>query len=68
MKFPVTVFQDEDGMYVAECPIIPGCISQGKTEEEATINISEAIKDCLEVRQEKGMPLTISIRQIEVAV
>jgi predicted RNase H-like HicB family nuclease len=60
MKFIVTVEKDEDGMIIIECPSIPGCVSQGKTEEEATVNIMDAIKQCLEVRAEKGMPLTVS--------
>jgi predicted RNase H-like HicB family nuclease len=68
MKFVITLFQDEDGVFVAECPSIPGCISQGKTESEAEANIREAIKECLAVRAEKGMPLTVSTRQIEVTV
>jgi len=68
MKFIVTLFQDEDGVFVAECPAIPGCVSQGKTEIEAESNIRQAIKECLEVREEKGMPLTVSTRQVEVAV
>ena len=55
-------------MYIAECPSIPGCVSQGKTEEEAQRNIKDAIKECLEVRSEEGMPLTIATRQIEVMV
>ena len=68
MKFLITIFQDEDGMFITECPSIPGCVSQGKTEEEAEKNIQEAIKECLEVRAEKGMPLTITTRQVEVRV
>lgn len=68
MKFIINIFRDEDGMYIAECPSIPGCVSQGKTEEEAEKNIQEAIKECLEVRAEKGLPLTISTRQVEVNV
>ena len=68
MKFFVTVYQDEDGVFIAECPTIPGCVSQGKTEEEAHRNIQEAIRDCLEVRAERGMPLTIGLRQVEVVV
>jgi predicted RNase H-like HicB family nuclease len=68
MKFIITLFQDEDGVFIAECPSIPGCVSQGKTESEAEANIREAIKECLEVRAEKGMPLTVSTRQVEVAV
>ncbi len=68
MKFFITIFRDEDGVFIAECPSIPGCISQGKTEQEAESNIREAIKECLVVRAEKGMPLTVSTRQVEVNV
>jgi predicted RNase H-like HicB family nuclease len=68
MKFIVTVYQDEDGMFIAECPAIPGCISQGKTAQEAERNVQDAIRECLEVRAEKGMPLTVATRQVEVAV
>lgn len=68
MKFTVTITRDEDGMFIAECPAIPGCVSQGKTEEEAQSNIQDAIKQCLEVRAEMGMPLTITTRQVEVPV
>lgn len=66
MKFTVTIFEDEDGVFVAECPSIPGCVSQGKTEEEAEKNIGEAIKACLEVRAERGMPLQVKTREVEV--
>jgi len=66
MKFFITISQDEDGMYIAECPSIPGCISQGTTAREAEKNIQQAIKECLEVRAAKGMPLTVAVRQIEV--
>jgi len=68
MRFVVTTFRDEDGVFIAECPAIPGCVSQGKTEREALKNIRDAIKECLEVRAEKGMPLTVNVRQVEVAV
>jgi predicted RNase H-like HicB family nuclease len=54
MKFIVTMFQDEDGVFIAECPSIPGCVSQGKTEGEAERNIAQAIRECLEVRAEPG--------------
>jgi predicted RNase H-like HicB family nuclease len=67
MKFNVTIDRDEDGAWVVECPAIPGCVSQGATKDEALENIKEAIALCLEVRAEKGMPLTIETRQIEVA-
>jgi predicted RNase H-like HicB family nuclease len=68
MKFLITTFQDEDGIFIAECPAIPGCVSQGRTELEAEANIREAIKECLEVRSELGMPLTVTTREVEVAV
>lgn len=68
MKFTVTLDRDEDGIWVVECPSIPGCVSQGKTREKALENIKEAIALCLEVRAEKGLPLTVETRQIEVVV
>ena len=67
MRFIVTIDRDEDGAYVVECPSIPGCVSQGRTKDEALENVREAIALCLEVRAEKGLPLTIETRQIEVA-
>jgi predicted RNase H-like HicB family nuclease len=67
MKFNVTIDRDEDGVWVVECPSIPGCVSQGDTKDEALENIKEAIALCLEVRAEKGLPLTIETRQVEVA-
>ncbi|HXK70933.1 MAG TPA: type II toxin-antitoxin system HicB family antitoxin [Caldisericia bacterium] len=66
MKFIITILRDEDGIFVVECPSIPGCVSQGKTEQEAIDNIKEAIKQCLEVRSERGIPLTVSMREVEV--
>ena len=68
MKFLVNLDRDETGMIVAECPAIPGCVSQGRTEQEALDNISEAIQACLEARAANGMPLTVAIRQLEVSV
>lgn len=66
MKLLVTLEPDETGMLVAECPSIPGCISQGRTEAEALDNIREAIAGCLETRAAHGMPLTIEVREVEV--
>jgi len=66
MKLLVTLEPDETGMLVAECPSIPGCISQGRTEAEALDNIREAISGCLETRAAHGMPLTIKVREVEV--
>jgi len=68
VELQVTLQRDEDGAWVVECPAIPGCVSQGKTKEEAIENIQEAIALCLEVRAEKGMPLTIETRRIEVCL
>jgi len=67
MKFIVTLERDETGMMVAECPAIPGCVSQGIDETEAIENIREAIAGCLEARAAAGMPLTVSVREIEVS-
>ena len=66
MKFIVTIDRDEDGVWVIECPSIPGCISQGATREEALENIKDAITQCLEVRAERGMPLTVETCQVEI--
>ena len=66
MKLSVTV--DRDEVWVVECPSIPGCVSQGKTKAQAIKNIEEAIALCLEVRAERGLPLTIETRQVEVLV
>lgn len=68
MNFTVTLDRDEDGAWVAECPSIPGCVSQGESREEALANVREAIALCLEVRSDRGMPLTVETRQVEVAV
>lgn len=68
MQFTITVDRDEDGVWITECPSIPGCVSQGATKDEAIANIQEAIRLCLEVRAERGMPLTIETRQLEIAV
>ncbi len=68
MKFIVTLERGEDGWIVAECPSIPGCVSQGRTEKEALENIKEAIALCLEVRSEEGLPLTVRTRKVEVKV
>ena len=66
MKLAVTMYRDEDGWFVVECPVIPGCLSQGRSEEEALANIRDAISACLEVRRNQGLPLTIDLREVEV--
>ncbi len=68
MRFHATLHRDEDGVWVADCPAIPGCVSQGATRAEALANVEEAIALCIEVRQERGMPLTIETREVEVTL
>ena len=68
MKFSITIYRDEDGAYIAECPLIPGCVSQGATEQEAETNLQDAIRECLVVRAEKGMPLIAESREIDISV
>jgi predicted RNase H-like HicB family nuclease len=52
----VVIYPGEDGYWVAECPSLPGCISQGKTREEATQNVKEAIQGYIAPLQEDGLP------------
>ncbi len=68
MQLAVTIYQDEDGMFIAECPAIPGCVSQGCSEAEAEANIKDAIRECLAVRAERGLPPTVATREIEITV
>ena len=68
MKFVTTLERDENGVWVAECPLIPGCVSQGRTRDEALANIREAITACLKVRAERGLPLTVEIQRVAVAL
>jgi predicted RNase H-like HicB family nuclease len=57
MDFKVLIEEDEDGWFVATVPSLPGCISQGKTEDEAIENIKEAIELHLSALAEDGLPL-----------
>jgi antitoxin HicB len=70
MKFRVTIEQDEDGAFVANCPTLPGCISQGKTRAEAQANIKEAIQGYLESlkKHDEPIPPPITDEIIEIAV
>ena len=60
MKYRVIIEQDEDGMYIAECPSLPGCISQGRTCEEALKNIKEDVEGCLESLEKHNDPIIFS--------
>ena len=70
MKFRVIIEQDEDGNFVAHCPTLPGCISQGKTREEVQANIKEAIEGYLESlkKHDEPIPPPITEEIIEVAI
>ena len=56
LRFRVLIGQDEDGMFVAECPNLPGCISQGRTREEALANIRDAMQGYLASLEKHGEP------------
>ncbi|MEA2838469.1 MAG: hypothetical protein QOD89_3019 [Bradyrhizobium sp.] len=56
-KYLVTLIAGEDGYIVAECPALPGCVSQGKTREEALRNIQEAIEGIIEIRKAQNLPI-----------
>ncbi len=53
----VLIYPGEDGYWVAECPSLPGCVSQGKTKEEAISNIREAISGYIKALEEDGLPV-----------
>jgi len=69
-KFAITLEQDEDGFIVASCPALPGCHSQGRTEEEAITNIREAIRGYIASMRRHGEPIPsiTEVREVEVAV
>jgi predicted RNase H-like HicB family nuclease len=66
MRYLVTVHRDESETWVVECPSFPGCVSQGDTKDRVLANIKDAIRSCLEVRAERGLPLTVETRQVDV--
>ena len=68
MRYRVLIEQDEDGVYVAEVPALPGCISQGETRSEAIDNIKEAIAGYLESLEAHGEPVPPSITEEVVEV
>ena len=57
MRYRILIEQDEDGIFVAECPALPGCISQGKTRSEALQNIHDAIKGYLASLKKHNEPI-----------
>jgi predicted RNase H-like HicB family nuclease len=69
MKYRVLIEQDEDGVFVAEVPALPGCLSQGQTRDEALQNIREAIAVYLESLKahDEPVPPAIDEEVVEVA-
>ncbi|PSB02896.1 type II toxin-antitoxin system HicB family antitoxin [Merismopedia glauca] len=53
----VILYKDEDGYWIVECPSLKGCVSQGKTKEEALVNIKEAISGYVVALEEDGLPV-----------
>ena len=68
MKFRVVIEPDEDGIFVAECPSLPGCISQGQTRAEAVANIQDAIGGYLVSLKKHGDPVPWPITEEVVEV
>jgi predicted RNase H-like HicB family nuclease len=57
MMRQVIIYPGEDGYWVAECPSLPGCVSQGKSKEDAIANIKEAILGYISALEEDGLPV-----------
>jgi len=70
MRYRIVIEPDEDGVFVAECPSLPGCVSQGKTRAEALDNIKDAIRGYLESLKKHGEPIPPPIEEeiIEVSL
>ena len=70
MRYRILIEQDENGVFIAECSSLPGCISQGKTRREALNNIQDAIKGYLESLKKHNEPVRPSIEEeiMEVAI
>ena len=63
MKYRIIIEQDEDGIFIAECPSLPGCVSQGKTRSEVIKNIKDAIEGYLESLEKHKEPIPPSIEE-----
>ncbi|MAF99026.1 MAG: hypothetical protein CMH61_00285 [Nanoarchaeota archaeon] len=68
MKFRVRIEQDEDGMFIAKCPTLPGCVSQGKTRQEAVENINDAVKGYIVSLRKHSEPIPPAIEEEMVEV
>ena len=68
---PIVIEKDEEGMFTVECPVLPGCYTQGRTHEEALKNIQEVIELILEEEESRELlrgysPITISFQTITI--
>ena len=70
MKYRILIEQDEDGVFVVEVPLLPGCVTQGRTREEAIENAKEAIAAYLEslAAHDEPIPPPIAEELVEVAI
>jgi predicted RNase H-like HicB family nuclease len=68
MKYRVLIEQDEDGAFIAECPVLPGCVSEGSTREEAIANITDAIEGYIHSLRKHGEPIPAPITEELVEV
>ena len=68
VRFRVLIEQDEDGIFVATCPSLPGCVSEGKTREEARTNIRDAIAGYVASLEKHGEPIPPPIDEDVVEV
>ena len=70
MKFRVIIEQDEDGIFTAECPMLPGCVSQGKTREESLNNLRDAVQGYVESlrKHNEAVPSPIYEEVIDINV
>jgi predicted RNase H-like HicB family nuclease len=68
MDLPIILTAGDDGYLVAQCPVIPGCFSQGRTREEALANIREAIELCLENRDNEDWDLPAEYEIVRLSI
>ena len=68
MKFRILIEPDEDGVFVAECPSLPGCVSQGNTRNEALANIKDSIAGYLASLKKHNEPVPLPVTEEVVEV
>jgi len=65
-RFPVVMSRGEDGYYIVQCPTLPGCVTQGKTLDEALKNIKEVIELCLEEKESRAMARAFGTEEVSL--